>query len=594
MKSRFSRRAGALLLSLVLAFSLVPAAGAAVTDVSLNETALILKMGETETATLIATVTVDNGEDQTVTWESSDEDIAAVSGGIVTAKKAGTVKITATSTADTTQSAICEVTVEAADPPAPTVTKVEVTPKTLDMTVGGETKTLTATVTMSDGSTSQGVTWSVSDSSVATVSDGVVTARSAGTATVTASAGNMSDSCTVTVPPPVLNVPVTGVTVDGGQNQTVTEGKTLELRAVIEPAHASNKNVTWSSADSTIASVDRNTGVVTGVKAGGPVSITVTTEDGSRSASVNVTVVSSVADFGVTPSRGVNPINVGVSTMTLSAGTDKAVTWSSEDETIATVNSSGQVTGVSPGKVKITATAEDGSKGEYMVEVSGLVIEETSINVVVGYSKTIAYQAFGAAATSNDTPRWSANPESIATVTSGGRVTGMAPGITTITVTKGRYTAECKVTVEEDVANAIERTLNAGEKLDFPGLLSDLNSRCREKTEAALDYSTNLQVATTQGILHYRYGSPDTPNHGVGGIDRYYTSAASDSGRRAISDLSFVPAGGFKGPAIIEYTGYSTEGQSFHGTVRVEVKNSGDVTYSTAMGRSLTLTAKEF
>ena len=88
MKSRFSRRAGALLLSLVLAFSLVPAAGAAVTDVSLNETALILKMGETETATLIATVTVDNGEDQTVTWESSDEDIAAVSGGIVTAKKA--------------------------------------------------------------------------------------------------------------------------------------------------------------------------------------------------------------------------------------------------------------------------------------------------------------------------------------------------------------------------------------------------------------------------------------------------------------------------------------------------------------------------
>ncbi|MEY8260169.1 Ig-like domain-containing protein [Oscillospiraceae bacterium 50-60] len=601
MKSRFSRRAGALLLSLVLAFSLVPAAGAAVTGVTLDETSLTLKLGETETATLTATVTADAGEDETVTWEvSGDADAVTITENgnrvEVTAVKEGNATITAKSTVDSSQTAACAVRVEAADPPpAPTVTKVEVSPKTLDMTVGGNTEQLSATVTMSDGSTPPSVTWSVTAGSAVTVSgSGVVTAVSAGNATVTASAGGQSDSCTVTVTTPVINVPVTGVTVDGGQNQTVTEGKTLELRAVIEPAHASNKNVTWSSADSTIASVDRNTGVVTGVKAGGPVSITVTTEDGSRSASVNVTVVSSVADFGVTPSRGVNPINVGVSTMTLSAGTDKAVTWSSEDETIATVNSSGQVTGVSPGKVKITATAEDGSKGEYMVEVSGLVIEETSINVVVGYSKTIAYQAFGAAATSNDTPRWSANPESIATVTSGGRVTGMAPGITTITVTKGRYTAECKVTVEEDVANAIERTLNAGEKLDFPGLLSDLNSRCREKTEAALDYITNLQVATTQGILHYRYGSPNTPNHGVGGIDRYYTSAASDSGRRAISDLSFVPAGGFKGTAIIEYTGYSTEGQSFHGTVRVEVKNSGDVTYSTAMGRSLTLTAKEF
>ena len=53
----------------------------------------------------------------------------------------------------------------------------------------------------------------------------------------------------------------------------------------------------------------------------------------------------------------------------------------------------------------------------------------------------------------------------------------MAPGVTTVTIAKGRYTAECKVTVAEDVANAIERTLNAGEKLDFPSLLSDLNSR---------------------------------------------------------------------------------------------------------------------
>lgn len=603
MRSRFSRRAGALLLALVLAVSLVPAAGAAVTGVQLSESSLTLKVNDS--VQLTATVNLDVGDTTTETkvkWTADDPTVVSGEFGkdgtsiTLTGSKEGSTTITATSTADPTQSASCTVTVVPADPPAaPTVDRVEVTPETLEMTVGGGTERLTATVFMSDGTENSNVTWSVSSGSAVTVSAAeAVTGKSAGNATVTAAAGGKSDSCAVTVKAPVINVPVTGVSIDGGGTQSVAEGKKLELKALIVPANASNKNVTWSSANPAVASVDKDTGVVTGVKAGGPVSITVTTADGGFSASTNVTVTASVGNFMITPSRGASPINVGKSTLTLSASTDKAVTWSSENDEIATVNASGQVTGISPGKVKITAAAADGSKGEYLVEVSGLVIEETDVKIVVGYSKTIAYVAYGAAATGNDSPRWSSNPESIATVTNGGRVTGMAPGVTTVTIAKGRYTAECKVTVAEDVANAIERTLNAGEKLDFPSLLSDLNSRCQEKTEASLDYITNLQVAPSQGILHYRYGSPDTPNHGVGGVEQYYVSASSGSGRRTISDLSFVPAGGFKGMAVIEYTGYSSDGRTFHGTIRVDVKNSGDVTYSTAMGRALTLTAKEF
>ena len=602
MRSRFSRRAGALLLALVLAVSLVPAAGAAVTGVQLSESSLTLKVNDS--VQLTATVNLDVGDTTTETkvkWTADDATVVSGEFGkdgisiTLTGSKEGSTTITATSTADPTQSASCTVTVVPADPPAaPTVDRVEVTPETLEMTVGGGTERLTATVFMSDGTENSNVTWSVtSGSAVVEVKDGVVTAKSAGSATVTAAAGGKSDSCAVTVKAPVINVPVTGVSIDGGGTQSVAEGKKLELKALIVPANASNKTVTWSSANPAVASVDKDTGVVTGVKAGGPVSITVTTADGGFSASTNVTVTAP-AGFRIIPSRGSSPINVGKSTLTLSVSTDKAVTWSSENEEIATVNASGQVTGISPGKVKITAAAADGTKDEYVVEVSGLVIEETDVKIVVGYSKTIAYVAYGAAATGNDSPRWSSNPESIATVTNGGRVTGMAPGVTTVTISKGRYSAECKVTVAEDVANAIERTLNAGEKLDFPSLLSDLNSRCQEKTEASLDYITNLQVAPSQGILHYRYGSPDTPNHGVGGVEQYYVSASSGSGRRTISDLSFVPAGGFKGMAVIEYTGYSSDGRTFHGTIRVDVKNSGDVTYSTAMGRALTLTAKEF
>ena len=170
-------------------------------------------------------MTADAGEDETVTWEvSGDADAVTITENgnrvEVTAVKEGNATITAKSTVDSSQTAACAVRVEAADPPpAPTVTKVEVSPKTLDMTVGGNTEQLSATVTMSDGSTPPSVTWSVTAGSAVTVSgSGVVTAVSAGNATVTASAGGQSDSCAVTVTAPVANVPVTGVSIDGGQN----------------------------------------------------------------------------------------------------------------------------------------------------------------------------------------------------------------------------------------------------------------------------------------------------------------------------------------------------------------------------------------
>lgn len=605
MRSRSFRRAWALLLTLVLVVSLTPAARADVTAVTLDKTSLILKIGGTASGKLTATVHLSTGDDttpKTVEWSSSNEEVATVDDtGAVIAVAAGRATITATSTEDENQCGYCAVTVQPEDPPPPPpvdVAEIILNRTTLSMIPRG-TATLTAEVRPSNA-TEKGIDWSSDDETVARVENGRVTAVGVGEATITAASKDNSDikaACKVTVTALPVIVPVESVKIETNGVTTVEVGKTLTLSAAVTPENATDPGVTWSSRDEDVATVD-DSGVVTGVKAG-TASITVKANDDSgKTDSVLITVTDSSTSFMVTPSRGTSPINVGVvagrAPLTLSAITGKAVTWTSRDPDIATVNANGDVTGVSPGSTTITATAADGAKGEYLLTVSGLVMDKDTLDVVVGYSATLAYQAYGAAADSNDTPRWTSNPESIATVTNGGRVTGMAPGITTVTVTKGRYTAECKVTVAEDVASAIDRTLNAGEKLDFPSLLSDLNSRCREKTEAALDYITNLQVATKQGTLHYRYGSPDTPNHGVGGVDRYYTTAASDSGRRAISDLSFVPAGGFKGMATIEYTGYSTEGQAFHGTIRVDVKNSGDVTYSTAMNRALTLTAKEF
>ena len=138
--------------------------------------------------------------------------------------------------------------------------------------------------------TNKNVTWSTSDASIATVTDGVVTAVAPGTATITVTTedGNKTATCAVTVT--AATVPVTGVTL----NKTSTSlyvGDTETLTPTITPDNATNKNVTWSSDDTSVATVDAS-GLVTAVARGTAV-ITATAADGSgASASCTVTVSS--------------------------------------------------------------------------------------------------------------------------------------------------------------------------------------------------------------------------------------------------------------------------------------------------------------
>ena len=149
----------------------------------------------------------------------------------------------------------------------------------------GETFALTATVTP-DNATNKAVTWTSSNEAVATVADGVVTAVGAGTATITVTTedGGKTATCTVTVNAKVY--PVTSVTLNQ-TSATLTEGETLTLSATVNPETATNKNVTWSTSDPSVATVDN--GVVTAIKAG-TATITVTTEDGGKTATCTVTV----------------------------------------------------------------------------------------------------------------------------------------------------------------------------------------------------------------------------------------------------------------------------------------------------------------
>ena len=172
------------------------------------------------------------------------------------------------------------------------VTGVTVSPTTKEIAIG-EVAQLSATVAP-EGASVKTVTWSSSDTSVATVdTSGKVTGVAAGTATITVTTtdGSFTASCEVTV----SAVAVTGVLLDK-TSTTVETSKTKQLTATITPANATNKNVSWSSSNDAVATVDED-GVITGV-AEGTATITVTTEDGNKTATCSVTVTQRIVRPG--------------------------------------------------------------------------------------------------------------------------------------------------------------------------------------------------------------------------------------------------------------------------------------------------------
>jgi altronate dehydratase len=151
----------------------------------------------------------------------------------------------------------------------------------------GHTETLFAIVEP-DNATNKNVTWSSTNTAIASVAtDGVVTAVSAGEALIYVATkdGGHQAMCTVTVSP--KEIPLTGVSLNKASTILVV-GESEELIAEITPSNATNQNITWSSSNTTVAEVSE-AGVVT-AKNAGTANITVTTDDGNKTASCNVTV----------------------------------------------------------------------------------------------------------------------------------------------------------------------------------------------------------------------------------------------------------------------------------------------------------------
>ncbi|MBP5334500.1 MAG: leucine-rich repeat protein [Bacteroidales bacterium] len=223
--------------------------------------------------------------------------------------------------------------------------------------VEGEFKSLVATV-LPDNATDKSVEWESRDESVATVRAGVVTALKEGSTTITVKTANggKTASCSVTVLP--KHYSVSGISLDRTSAE-MEVGQQLTLTATVLPENATNKNITWSSSDNSIAEI--NDGTVTAIEAGNA-TITVTTEDGEKTASCSITVVYRVTGISLDMTEA--ELEVGenlelTATVLPENASDKSIFWSSSNEEIARVQN-GIVTPVDEGSAVITATTSDG------------------------------------------------------------------------------------------------------------------------------------------------------------------------------------------------------------------------------------------
>ena len=349
------------------------------------------------------------------------------------------------------------------------------------------------------------VTWKSSNGKVASVAeDGTVTCLKSGSATITATSGKVKATVTIKVTGLVEGITVT--TKKAADSLTLASGKTLALKANVEPANASNKAVTWSITDGSAYAKVSSSGVITankdltGVKT---VTVTATAKDGSGiSGSAQVTLRPLVQGLEIKrPGASENTTQVwdmaARSTLQLSAVTypvaaRKDVTWKSSNAKVASIDAGGKITCLKAGTVTITATAKDGSgeKASFKLTVVKRMKDlHVEGGIIAGGKSLTLKPVITPADTTNKKLSWSVSEnEAGIRISSSGKLTTKAlkePVTVTVTVKaldgSGKtatcdvtvYPATTKVTIGTPDGSTLPTKLEAGQTLELKATGND-------------------------------------------------------------------------------------------------------------------------
>ena len=415
------------------------------TDIKINSDNFSLDKGSSKTLT--ATVEPEDCTDKSVVWATSNSDIISVDeNGKVIAENIGTAKITAT-TADGKIMASCDVT------GVIPIASLKLDQSELSM-IKGTDQTLTATIDPPDTTDEKTIAWGSTNPAVATVdSFGKITAVARGMTVISAQVGSHVAECTVTV-----TVPATGITLNKS-NTTIVKGTDETLKVTIFPEDTTNIEVGWTSTDESVATVD-GTGKVTAVSVGSTI-ITATSHDGGYTAQCNVTVVIPVT--GVTLNKSELHLIKGNGAALIAAispvdATDQAVTWSTSNPLVATVDNTGHITTVGGGTVTISVKTHDGDFSAscsvtVTVPVSGISLDKTTLTLIKGTNGKLT-AAFAPEDATDKNVIWSSSDSNVCTVDDAGNLTALNSGTAVITAKSedGGFTAQCNVHVNVPVA----------------------------------------------------------------------------------------------------------------------------------------------
>ncbi len=331
-------------------------------------------------------------ESENVTWSNSDDNIAELGeDGLITGKANGHTIVTVTT--DKNKTDRCYVTVQT----EPEEVKVEPASSVIDLSSMNRTVQLTATILPNTANVYTNITWTSSDTNVATVNEtGFVTGISNGTVTITAKAENgVAGTSTITVQtsPTGLNLNAVSAVLDRSH---VPE---LQLEVVSYMPETANvgTNVTWVSSDTSVATVDE-TGFVRGIK-NGNATITATTENG-KTATCRIVVVTTITDIRLSSNREVlndgDNINLTAYIKPDDGTCTEDVTWTTSDTSVVKLTTSGannvtcNIQSLKAGVVTITAKNPNGK----IKDTATLIVIPVMSNTNKEYSVKAYYERY--------------------------------------------------------------------------------------------------------------------------------------------------------------------------------------------------------